>query len=106
MRLSTPWPSRSATSAATGLEQLREGDSTRRASTGSSTTWPTRSSSTTGSATIDVDLVQALLYLQSDDPRIKARVLKYLRCEDLTPHDRRLLGRDRPPDLRRRPAAG
>ena len=41
---------------------------------------------------IDVYLVQALLYLQCDDPRIKARVLKYLRCEDLTPHDRRLLG--------------
>ena len=42
--------------------------------------------------TIDVDLVQALLYLQCNDPRIKARVLKYLRCEDLTEHDRRLLG--------------
>ena len=33
---------------------------------------------------VDVYLVQALLYLQSSDPRIKARVLKYLRCEDLT----------------------
>ena len=42
--------------------------------------------------TIDVYLTQALLYLQYDDPRIKARVLKYLRCEDLTPHDRQLLG--------------
>ncbi len=42
--------------------------------------------------TIDVYLIQALLYLQCDDPRIKARVLKYLRCEDLTPHDRQLLG--------------
>ncbi len=42
--------------------------------------------------TIDVYLTQALLYLQFDDPRIKARVLKYLRCEDLTPHDRQLLG--------------
>ena len=42
--------------------------------------------------TIDVFLAQALLYLQCDDPRIKARVLKYLRCEDLTPHDRQLLG--------------
>ncbi len=42
--------------------------------------------------TIDIYLVQALLYLQHDDPRIKARVLKYLRCEDLTPHDRQLLG--------------
>ena len=33
-----------------------------------------------------------MLYLQCNDPRIKARVLKYLRCEDLTAHDRRLLG--------------
>jgi hypothetical protein len=41
---------------------------------------------------VDVYLVQALLYLQCGDPRIKARVLKYLRCEDLTPADRRLLG--------------
>jgi hypothetical protein len=43
-------------------------------------------------STIDVYLMQALLYLQCNDPRIKARVLKYLRCEDLTEHDRRLLG--------------
>jgi energy-coupling factor transporter ATP-binding protein EcfA2 len=42
--------------------------------------------------TIDVYLVQALLYLQCNDPPVKARVLKYLRCEDLTEHDRRLLG--------------
>lgn len=41
---------------------------------------------------IDVYLVQVLLYLQCNDPRIKVRVLKYLRCEDLTDHDRRLLG--------------
>ncbi len=41
---------------------------------------------------INVFLVQALLYLQYDDPRIKARVLKYLRCEDFTAHDRQLLG--------------
>ncbi len=41
---------------------------------------------------IDIDLIRALLYLQSNDPRIKSRVLKYLRCEDLSDHDRRLLG--------------
>ncbi len=41
---------------------------------------------------VDVYLLQALLYLQGGDPRIKARVLKYLRCEDLNDHDRRLLG--------------
>jgi hypothetical protein len=43
-------------------------------------------------ASIDYDLVQALFYLQASDPRVKARVLKYLRCEDLTPHDRQDLG--------------
>ena len=43
-------------------------------------------------ASIDYDLVQALLYLQAPSPRVKASVLKYLRCEDLTPHDRRDLG--------------
>ena len=41
---------------------------------------------------IDLDLVRALLYLQSNDPRIKGRVLKYLRCEDLSAPDRALLG--------------
>jgi Cdc6-like AAA superfamily ATPase len=43
-------------------------------------------------ASIDYDLVQALLYLQAADPRVKARVLKYLRCEDLAPRDRQDLG--------------
>ncbi len=32
------------------------------------------------------------MYLQASDPRLKARVLKYLRCEDLTPRDRQDLG--------------
>jgi hypothetical protein len=43
-------------------------------------------------AEVDVYLLQALLYLQSGDPAVKARVLKYLRCEDLNDHDRRVLG--------------
>lgn len=43
-------------------------------------------------ASIDYDLVQALLYLQAPNPRLKASVLKYLRCEDLTPRDRQELG--------------
>jgi hypothetical protein len=43
-------------------------------------------------ASIDYDLVQALLYLQAPSPRLKASVLKYLRCEDLTPRDRAELG--------------
>src|SRR3954447_20930943 len=42
--------------------------------------------------TIDLDLVRALIYLQSHDPRIKGRVLKYLRCEDLSIPDRVMLG--------------
>ena len=41
---------------------------------------------------IDIDLVRVLLYLQRGDPRIKSRVLKYLRCEDLSEADRGLLG--------------
>ncbi len=41
---------------------------------------------------IDIDLVRALLYLQADDPRIKSRVLKYLRCEDLSQRDRQMIG--------------
>lgn len=43
-------------------------------------------------AKVDYHLIQALLYLQCGDPRIKARVLMYLRCEDLTPADRGFLG--------------
>lgn len=41
---------------------------------------------------LDLDLVRALFYLQRDDPRYKARVMSYLRCEDLSPADRDVLG--------------
>ena len=41
---------------------------------------------------VDGDLMQALLYLESGDPRVKAAALKYLRCEDLSDHDRAFLG--------------
>src|SRR6476646_476884 len=41
---------------------------------------------------VDLDLIRALLYLQRDDPRIRARVLKYLRCEGLSETDREVLG--------------
>jgi Helicase HerA, central domain len=40
----------------------------------------------------DLDLVRAMLYLQRDDPRLRGRVLKYLRCEDLSASDRLALG--------------
>jgi energy-coupling factor transporter ATP-binding protein EcfA2 len=40
----------------------------------------------------DLDLVRALLYLQRDEPRLRGRVLKYLRCEDLSLSDREALG--------------
>jgi len=43
-------------------------------------------------ADTDVDLVRALLFWQRDDPRIKTRILKYLRCEDLSDRDRAVLG--------------
>ncbi|OJH36646.1 AAA family ATPase [Cystobacter ferrugineus] len=41
---------------------------------------------------LDLDLLRALLYLQRDDTRIRSRVLKYLRCEDLSTNDRKVLG--------------
>lgn len=41
---------------------------------------------------IDHHLVQVLLHFQSNTPAIKTRVLKYLRCEELTPRDIERLG--------------
>lgn len=41
---------------------------------------------------LDLDLVRALLYLQRNNARIKKRVLAYVRCEDLSDHDRQVLG--------------
>ena len=43
-------------------------------------------------AAADLDLLRALLYLQRNDQQLTGRVLKYLRCEDLAPHDRERLG--------------
>lgn len=40
----------------------------------------------------DPDLLRVLLYLQHREPRIRARVIKYLRCEHLNPYDSRMLG--------------
>jgi energy-coupling factor transporter ATP-binding protein EcfA2 len=40
----------------------------------------------------DLDLIRALLFLQRRDPRLKARVLKYLRGENLGEADRAMLG--------------
>ncbi|MBM7112454.1 helicase HerA domain-containing protein [Archangium primigenium] len=41
---------------------------------------------------LDLDLLRALLYLQRDDTRIRGRVLRYLRCENLSDNDRKVLG--------------
>lgn len=43
-------------------------------------------------ADLDLDLVRALLYLQRQDPALKKRAVKYLRCEALSDRDQRLLG--------------
>jgi len=43
-----------------------------------------------------LDVLRVMLYLQRRDPARRARVLKFLRCEGLTAHDRKLLG-DTPP---------
>ncbi len=43
-------------------------------------------------ADLDIDLLRAFLYLHRPDPRIKGRILKYLRCEDLSSNDRQRIG--------------
>jgi hypothetical protein len=43
-------------------------------------------------ADLDLDLVRALLFLQRQDTALKKRVIKYLRCEELAPRDRKMLG--------------
>lgn len=40
----------------------------------------------------DPDLLRVMLYLQRREPKIRARVLKYLRCEHLNAYDSRMLG--------------
>jgi hypothetical protein len=40
----------------------------------------------------DIDIVRALLYLFAPGPRLKSCVMKWLRCEDMTPDDRALIG--------------
>ncbi len=40
----------------------------------------------------DLDLLRALLYLLPTDGRLKSRVMKWLRCDDLIPADSDLLG--------------
>ncbi|PTN12281.1 AAA family ATPase [Nitrosomonas aestuarii] len=45
---------------------------------------------------VDLDLIRVLLYLQSEDPATHFRVSKYLRCEDLSEYDRKILGDMKP----------
>ena len=41
---------------------------------------------------VDLDLIRALLYLQHDEPAIHARIRKYLRCENMSAYDCKMLG--------------
>jgi hypothetical protein len=43
-------------------------------------------------ARLDHDIIRALLYLLPGDGRVRTRVLKWLRCEDLSRYDREVLG--------------
>jgi energy-coupling factor transporter ATP-binding protein EcfA2 len=43
-------------------------------------------------ADADMDLIRALLFLQRNDPGLKKRVVKYLRCENLSERDSKLIG--------------
>ncbi|MFP2925840.1 helicase HerA-like domain-containing protein [Pyxidicoccus sp. 3LG] len=41
---------------------------------------------------VEVDLLRALIYLQRRDPRINRRIFHWLRCEELSAVDRRVIG--------------
>lgn len=41
---------------------------------------------------IDIDVIRAVLYTLANDGRVRPRVLKWLRCEDLGRYDRELIG--------------
>lgn len=41
---------------------------------------------------VDLDLIRALLYLQHDEPATHARIRKYLRCENMSEYDCKMLG--------------
>jgi hypothetical protein len=92
MRISSALAGSLSVSSPTELDQLREGESDQATIDRLVGNLADRVILDARFMDIDVYLVQALLYLQANDPRIKARVLKYLRCEDLTTHDRHLLG--------------
>ncbi|MBA3538219.1 MAG: ATP-binding protein, partial [Deltaproteobacteria bacterium] len=57
---------------------------------------------TDGLAHLETDLLHALFLLQRRDPALQRRVVKFLRCESLGGHDRKMLGgltpRDQPED--------
>ncbi|MFP2908572.1 AAA family ATPase [Pyxidicoccus sp. 3LFB2] len=42
--------------------------------------------------TVEVDLLRALIYLQRRDPRISRRIFHWLRCEELSTVDRKVIG--------------
>jgi len=41
---------------------------------------------------VEVDLLRALIYLQRRDPRLNRRIFHWLRCEELSQADRRVIG--------------
>lgn len=43
-------------------------------------------------AKIDINVLRAVLFLLTNDPRIRPKILSWLRCEDLPPFDREALG--------------
>ena len=58
---------------------------------------------------VDIDLIRAMLFVLPPDPRIRARVMKWLRGEDLGRFDRELIGDLAPrpgPDMPLRTLAG
>lgn len=75
------------------LARLREDDLDPRAITGEVVSpLVDRLLALPGFERFDPDLLRVLLYLQRNDRALNSRIYKYLRCEELAPYDRELLG--------------
>jgi hypothetical protein len=92
MYLSTGLAEHDGAIAAAQLEQLRTAELDAPAATRLVGALVDRLMRTEALASCETDLIQALLLLQRRDPAIQRRVVKFLRCDGLTPYEQELLG--------------
>jgi hypothetical protein len=76
----------------TALETLREHEMSRQGTTKMVGCLAERVKQEPRFSALDIDFVRVLLYLQTSDPVLHNKAIKYLRCERLSPHDEEDLG--------------